>query len=81
MKTLYNTRPILPTMFMLAIAINRVEFVCAIVLRVYSQGRQTGGGGWGGLNPPEFWMGGGGVEHLSTPPDFEKKNLGGVGSP
>ena len=37
-------------------------------------------GGLGGLNPPEFWMGGG-VEHLSTPPDFEVKISGGVGSP
>ena len=43
--------------------------------------KQGGGGGLGGLNPPEFWMGGG-VEHLSTPPDFEKKCFrGGVGSP
>ena len=31
----------------------------------------------GGVStPPEFWMGGG-VEHLSTPPDFEKKNCRG----
>ena len=44
------------------------------------QGRQTGGGGgWGGLNPP--WILDGGVERLSTPPDFEKKFLGEVGSP
>ena len=40
------------------------------------QGRQTvGGGGLGGLNPP--WILDGGVEHLSTPPDFEKKNFRG----
>ena len=45
-----------------------------------TQGRQTGGGGWGVSTPPEFWMGGG-VEHLSTPPDFEKKIFRGVGSP
>ena len=25
---------------------------------VWGQGRQTGGVGWGGPNPPEFWMGG-----------------------
>ena len=43
------------------------------------QGRQTGGGGWGGLNPPLNF--GWGVEHLSTPPDFEKIFLGVVGSP
>ena len=38
-------------------------------------------GGLGGLNPspPKFWNGGGGVEHLSTPPDFEKKNFRGGG--
>ena len=23
-----------------------------------SRGAKQGGGGWGGLNPPEFWMGG-----------------------
>ena len=43
------------------------------------QGCQTGGGGWGGLNPPLILDGE--VEHLSTPPDFEKFFLGGVGSP
>ena len=37
------------------------------------------GGGWGGLNPPRILDGG--VEHLSTPPDFDKKISGGVGSP
>ena len=37
------------------------------------------GGGLGGSQPPLNLDGG--VEHLSTPPDFEKKNLGGVGSP
>ena len=36
-----------------------------------------GGGGFGGRNPPEFWMGG--VEHLSTPPDFEKIFIRGGG--
>ena len=34
-----------------------------------NQGRQTGRG-WGVSTPPKFWMG---VEHLSTPPDFEEK--------
>ena len=37
-----------------------------------------GGGRLGGRNPPEFWMGGG-VEHLSTPPDFEKIFIRGGG--
>ena len=38
---------------------------------MWKQGRQTGGGGVGGvLTPLNF---GWGVEHLSTPPDFEKK--------
>ena len=43
------------------------------------QGRQTGGGI---TTPPKFWMGGG-FEHLSTPPNFEKIFIcgGGVGSP
>ena len=44
-----------------------------------TRGAKQGGGGWGGLNPP--WILDGGVEHLSTPPDFEKIFLGGVGSP
>ena len=45
---------------------------------IYFQGRQTGGRGWGVSTPLNFrW----GVEHLSTPPDFEKIFLGGVGSP
>ena len=44
------------------------------------QGRQTGGGGVG-LNPSRILDGGGGVEHMSTPPDFEKNFLGGVVSP
>ena len=36
------------------------------------------GGGLGGLNPPPPWiLDGGGVEHLSTPPDFEKKIFSG----
>ena len=35
------------------------------------QGRQTGGG-VGGSQPPLNFVWGGGVEHLSTPPDFEK---------
>ena len=43
----------------------------------FAQGRQTGG--VGGSHPLNF--GWGGVEHLSTSPDFEKKILGGVGSP
>ena len=44
-----------------------------------NQGNQTGRGGGGGVATlPEFWRGG--VEHLSTPPDFEKIFLGGVGS-
>ena len=41
-------------------------------------------GGWGVATLPEFWMGGGGgVEHLSTPPDLRRFLLGGggVGSP
>ena len=42
-------------------------------MKIYLQGRQTGG------EPPLNF--GWGVEHLSTPPDFEKKKLGGVGSP
>ena len=43
-----------------------------------SQGRQTGGGGWGVSTPPEFWMG---VEHQSCQPPLilRKKFLGGVG--
>ena len=46
------------------------------------QGSQTGGGGGVGVVsiPPPLNFGWG-VEHLSTPPDFEKKFLGGVGSP
>ena len=43
---------------------------CGIV-HVGIQGRQTGGGGLGGSQPPLNF--GWGVEHLSTPPDFEKK--------
>ena len=34
------------------------------------QGRQTGGG-VGGSQPPPLNFGWGGVEHLSTPPEFE----------
>ena len=41
-----------------------------------SQGRQTGGGVGGGSQPP-LNFGWGGVEHLLTPPDFEKKNFSG----
>ena len=37
------------------------------------------GGGWGGLNPPLNFGWGGGVEHLSTPPDFEKQIFSGGG--
>ena len=40
-------------------------------------GAPNRGGGWGGRNPPEFWRGGGGVEQLSTPPDFEKNFIRG----
>ena len=41
-----------------------------LLIMITQQGRQTGGGGVGGVStPPEFWMG---VEQLSTPPDFEK---------
>ena len=38
------------------------------------------GGGVGGSQPPPLNFGWG-VEHLSTPPDLEKKFLAGVGSP
>ena len=37
---------------------------------LHGRGAKQGGGG-GGLNHP--WILDGGVEHLSTPPDFEKK--------
>ena len=50
------------------------------LLEGFGQGRQTGGGGgggWGGSQPPLNF--GWGVEHLSTTPDFEKKNFRGGG--
>ena len=52
-------------------------------MNVVYQGLQTGGGGggWGESQPPLNFGWGGGVEHLLTPPDFEKKFLGGVASP
>ena len=43
--------------------------LCQIKI-VNTQGRQTGEGGLGGSQPPLNF--GWGVEHLSTPPDFEK---------
>ena len=45
---------------------------------VPKQGRQTGGGGWGVSTPLNF---DGGVEQLSTPPDFEKKIFYGALAP
>ena len=40
------------------------------------------GGGLGGSQPsPWILDGGGGVEHLTTPPDLRRFLLGGVGSP
>ena len=47
-----------------------MSFYKYISKRLY-QGRQTGGGGLEGSQPPLSF--GWGVEHLSTPPDFEKK--------
>ena len=38
----------------------------------WQQGRQTGGGVGGVSTPPPPLNFGWGVEHLSTPPDFEK---------
>ena len=35
---------------------------------VTCRGDKVGGGGGGVATPPEFWKG---VEHMSTPPDFE----------
>ena len=40
-----------------------------MILWYYIRGAKQGVG-WGCLNPP--WILDGGVEHLSTPPDFEK---------
>ena len=48
-----------------------------IIIVYFSQGRQTGGVG-GGLNPPEFWMGG--LNTCQPPLILRKKFLGGVGS-
>ena len=45
----------------------------------WNRGAKQEGGGWGVSTPLNF--GWGGVEHLSTPPDFEKKNFRGVGCP
>ena len=52
------------------------EYIC---VHGCDHGRQTGGGVGGVSTPPEFWMGG--LNTCQPPPDFEKKNLGGVGSP
>ena len=43
--------------------------------KLVSRGAKQGGGVGGSQPPLNF---GWGVEHLSTPPDFEKKNLGGL---
>ena len=40
-------------------------------------GAPNRGGGWGGSQPPLNF--GWGVEHLSTPPNFEKKKIRGEG--
>ena len=40
---------------------------------VIARGAKQGGGVGGVSTPPEFWMGGGGVEHLSTPLILRKK--------
>ena len=48
-------------------------------LGAWGQGRQTGGGGWGVLTPPEFLMGG--LNTCQPPLILRKKFLGGVGSP
>ena len=49
-----------------------------LIRHSHVQGRQTGGR-LGGLNPPPLNFGWG-VEHLSTPPDFEKKIFKGLAS-
>ena len=47
---------------------------------IHVQGRQTGGGGVGGVStPPEFWMGE--LNTCQPPLILRKKFLGGVGSP
>ena len=43
------------------------------------RGAKQGGGGWGGLNPPEFWMGG--LNACEPPLILRNFFLGGVGSP
>ena len=45
------------------------------------RGAKQGGGLGGGRNHPLNFGWGGGVEHLTTPPDFRRFLLGGVGSP
>ena len=47
-----------------------------IVTTVFQSGAPNRGGGLGGSQPPLNF--GWGVEHLSTPPDFEKFFLGGL---
>ena len=69
-------------------AVNGHDMYCTCVFShlyvSHIQERQTGGGGLGGSQPP-LNFGRGGVEHLSTPPDFEKIFMrgggAGVGSP
>ena len=54
-----------------------------VLYRETIRGAKQGGGLGGGVAtppPPEFWMGGG-VEHLTIPPDLRRFLLGVVGSP
>ena len=54
--------------FVITLWLFRMAFQSSYSIR----GAKQGGGGLGGSQPP-LNFGGGGVERLSTPPDFEKK--------
>ena len=53
----------------------------SFIIVILCMGAKQGWGVGGVASLPQFWRGGGGVEQLSTPPDFEKKFIRGVGSP